>query len=128
MILKMLQEWGHLPGPQSGPLSITLKRRVDKLADKARDFIRKSCLGGEQEGKETQEKGSAKWFAVSGFMTMRLASWLSLVNHSDSGSFWMVHTLLNQDGCQQEGFWEVVASKKDSGKWEDTWSLLLTFP
>ena len=31
-------------------------------------------------------------------------------------------------GSQQEGFWELVASKKDSGKWEDTCSLLLTFP
>ena len=28
--------------------------------------------------------------------------------HSDSGSFRVVHTLLSQGGCQQEGFWEVV--------------------
>lgn len=70
MILKMLQERGHLPGPKSGPLSSALKRRVDKLADKARAFVEKGCLGREQEGKETQEKCSAKWFVVSGFMTI----------------------------------------------------------
>ena len=57
------------------------------------------------------------WLAVSGFMVMGLVYRLCLVNHSDSGSFWMVRVLLNQDGCQQEGFWEVVASKKDSGRW-----------
>ena len=26
----------------------------------------------------------------------------------DSGSFLVVHALLSQDGCQREGFWEVV--------------------
>ena len=31
-----------------------------------------------------------------------------LAHHSDSGSFPVAHTLLNQDGCQQGGFWEVV--------------------
>ena len=48
------------------------------------------------------------WLAVSGFMVMGLVYRLCLVNHSDSGSFWMVRVLLNQDGCQQEGFWEVI--------------------
>ena len=33
---------------------------------------------------------------------------LSLANHSDSESFLVVHTLFSQDGCQREGFWEVV--------------------
>ena len=41
-------------------------------------------------------------------MVMGLASGLSLANHSDSESFLVVHTLLSQDGCQQEGFREVV--------------------
>ena len=27
---------------------------------------------------------------------------------SDSESFLVVHTLFKQDGCQREGFWEVV--------------------
>ena len=39
---------------------------------------------------------------------MGLVSGLSLVNHSDSESFLVVHTLFSQDGCQREGFWEVV--------------------
>ena len=34
-----------------------------------------------------------------GFMVMGLVSGLSLANHSD---------LFSQDGCQREGFWEVV--------------------
>ena len=48
------------------------------------------------------------WLAVSGFMVMGLVSGSSAVNHSDSESFLVVHTLLSQDGCQQEGFWKVV--------------------
>ena len=43
-----------------------------------------------------------------GFMVMGLVSGLSLANHSDSESFLVVHTLFSQDGCQREGFWEVV--------------------
>ena len=39
---------------------------------------------------------------------MKLVSRLSLANHSDSESFLVVHTLFSQDGCQREGFWEVV--------------------
>ena len=64
--------------------------------------------GGEQEGKGTQENCSTTWFVVSGFMVMGLVSGSSLASHSDSESFLVVHTLLSQDGCQREGFWEVV--------------------
>ena len=39
---------------------------------------------------------------------MGLVSWLSLANRSDSESFLVVHALFSQDGCQREGFWEVV--------------------
>ena len=48
------------------------------------------------------------WLRVSGFMMMELASRWSLANHSDSESFLVVHALFSQDGCQREGFWEVV--------------------
>ena len=48
------------------------------------------------------------WLAVSGFMVMGLVSGLSLTNRSDSESFLVVHALFSQDGCQREGFWEVV--------------------
>ena len=41
-------------------------------------------------------------------MVMGLVSGLSLANHSDSESFLVVHTLFSQNGCQREGFWEVV--------------------
>ena len=66
------------------------------------------CPGGGQEGKETQEDCSAMWLAVLGFMVLELLSGLSLTNHSDSGSFLVAHALLKQDGCQREGFWEMV--------------------
>ena len=48
------------------------------------------------------------WLAVLGFMVMALVSGLSLANPSDSESFLVVHALFSQDGCQQEGFCEVV--------------------
>ena len=41
-------------------------------------------------------------------MVMGLVSALSLANHSDSESFLVVHALSSQDGCQREGFREVV--------------------
>ena len=41
-------------------------------------------------------------------MVIGLVSKLSLANHSDSQSFLVVHVSLSQDGCQREGFWEVV--------------------
>ena len=44
----------------------------------------------------------------SGLKVMGLVSGLSLANHSDSESFLVVHVLFSQDGCQREGFWEVV--------------------
>ena len=43
-----------------------------------------------------------------GLMVIGLVSRLSLANHSDSESFLVVHAFLSQDGCQQEGFWEVI--------------------
>ena len=39
---------------------------------------------------------------------MGLVSGWSLANHSDSESFLVVRALFSQDGCQKEGFWEVV--------------------
>ena len=41
-------------------------------------------------------------------MVMGLVFGLSLASHSDSKSFLVVHALFSQDGCQQEGFWELV--------------------
>ena len=106
----MLQEGGPVSGPETGLLSNTEKCIVygDACVDKARDFIRKGPQGGEQKGRGTQENSSAIWLAVSGFMVMGLVSGLSLANHSDSESFLVVHALFSQDGCQREGFWEVV--------------------
>ena len=67
--------------------------------DEARGFIGKGRLGGEQEGKGTQEDCSAAWLAVSGFMVMGLVSGWSLTNHSNSESFLVAHASLSQDGC-----------------------------
>ena len=75
---------------------------------KQENLLGKEHPGGEHQGKGAQENCSATWLAVSGFMVMGLVSGLSLANHSDSESFLVAHTPLNQDGCQREGFWEVV--------------------
>ena len=61
-------------------------------------------LGREQQGKGNQENCSAMWLAVLSVMVMGLVSGLYLDNHYDSGSFLVVHALLSQDRCQQEGF------------------------
>ena len=71
-----------------------------------------TLLGGdtlvESRRKATWKNFSATWLAVWGFMIIQLVSELSLANHSDSGSFLVAHTLLSQEGWQQEGFREVV--------------------
>ena len=69
--------------------------------DKARGFVEKGNLRGEQQGKGTRENCSALWLKVSGFTVVVL----SLTNHSDSGSFLVVHAWLGQDGFR-EGFWD----------------------
>ena len=62
----------------------------DTLADKARDFLGKGHLSGEQQGKGTQENCSAVRLTVLGFVVLWLVSRLSLANHSDPGSFLVV--------------------------------------
>ena len=108
--MTVLQEGGPLPRPESRLLSNTQKWIVweDTCGDKARDFIGKEDQGGEQQGEGTQENSSATWLTVSGFLVMGLGSGLSSTNHSDSESCLVLHALFGQDGCQWEGFWEVV--------------------
>ena len=48
------------------------------VLNKGRDFVGKGCLGGEHQGKGTQDNCSATWLTVLGFMVMELASGLSL--------------------------------------------------
>ena len=117
---RVLQEGDHLPRPKSGLLSNTWKWIVwgDTHADKARDFIGKGHPGREQQGKETQETCSVTWLAVLGFMMMGIVSGFSLTNHlTQSPSWWHMPCSAKMD-----------ASEKDSGRWSDTWCLLMTFP
>ena len=71
------------------------------------EILLERAPGGEQQGKGTQENSSVTRLAVSGFMVMGLVSGLSLANHSDSRVL-PGGPLFSQDGCQREGFWEVV--------------------
>ena len=47
--------------------------------------------------------GLQSWFYGDG-----ISFPVALANHSDSESFLVAPTLLSQDGCQPEEFWEVV--------------------
>ena len=58
-------------------------------------------------------------------MVMGLVSGLSLANHSDSESFLVVQALFSQDGCQREGFWEVVGHVVSP--FDLSWTLLVQF-
>ena len=116
--LILLQEEGRLPGPESALLSNIWKRTVrgDTRADKAKDFIGKGRLEGEQQGKGMLGNCCASWLTVSSLMVMGLVPHelrLSLTNHSDSESLLVVHALLSQSGCQR-GFWEVVGHMMSS--------------
>ena len=95
----MLQEGGPLPGPKGGAC-LTLRNEWSSKtrADEATEFIGKGHPGREWEGKGTQENCSAMWLTVLAFAVMGFVSGLSLADHSDSGPFLVVHTLLSQDG------------------------------
>ena len=58
------------------------------------------CPGGEEQCKGNQEDCSATWLAVLGSVVLGLVYRVSPANHSNSGSFLMVHTLPSQDGFQ----------------------------
>ena len=92
---------GTLPGLRVGAC-LTLVNELPKEthADKARDFIGKGSLGREQQDKGTQENCSATWLDILGFMIIGLLSSLSLVKHSDPGSFLVANTSFSQDGFQ----------------------------
>ena len=63
--------------------------------------------GAQVESSRAREPRTALPPGSQGFMVMGLVSGLSLANYSNSEYFLVVHTLLSQDGRQQEGFWEV---------------------
>ena len=62
-----------------------------------------SILAWKIQGME--EPGRLQSMAVAKSQT-RLSDFTS--SSSDSESFLVVHALFSQDGCQREGFWEVV--------------------
>ena len=104
--------------------------RGDACADKAKDFIGKGCLSGEQQGKGTQENCSATWLAVSGFMVVELAFRVvsgqsSCLAHiwSDSGPF-LVACISQPRWSPEQGFlgvWQDIL-------WAGISSLLLASP
>ena len=94
-------------GPKLGSC-LTLR---NELSEETHVLTKQEILlgnGTRVENRRVRLPSSVTWLAVSGFIVMRLVSGLSLANHSDSESFLVVHTLFSQDGCQREGFWEVV--------------------
>ena len=103
----LLQEGGPLPGPETGLLS-TLG---NELSEETHVLTKQEILLGKGTWVESSRVREPRKTALPhglGFMVMGLVSGLSLANHSDSESFLVVHALFSQDGCQREGFWEVV--------------------
>ena len=95
---------GPLPGLRVGSC-LTLVNELPKEthADKARDFIGKGSLGGEQQDKGTQENCSATWLEMLAFIVIGLLSSLSLAKHSDPGSsWWQTHHLVKMDSSEKD--------------------------
>ena len=104
------REWALVQHPE---MNCPWRHRTDK----AKDFIGKGPLGGQQQGKGTQENCSASRLAVSGFMVVQLAFWVAIV--SGQSSCFCLHLVqlralpgasFSQDGFQREDFW---------GDWQD---------
>jgi len=101
----LLQEQGSLLALERGLLSNTQKLivRGDTYADEVRDFNGKGTWAERSRVREPGRTAQPRVLHDDG-----LVSRLSLTSHSDSESFLVVRVLLSQDGCQWEGFWEVV--------------------
>ena len=72
--------------------------------------------GTQVESRVIREPRRTTLLEVLDFMMMGLVLRLSLASHSASVSFLGMHCSVKVD-----------ARKKDSGRWKDTWGLLLTF-
>ena len=108
-LMELLQEGRPLPGPETGSC-LTLG---NKLSEETRVLTKQEILLGKGTWVESRRVREPRRTALPhgsqlGFMVMGLVSRLSLANHSDSESFLVVQALFSQDGCQREGFWEVV--------------------
>ena len=109
-LLRLLQEGGTLPGPKLGSC-LTLR---NELSEETHVLTKQEILLGtgtqvESSGvREPRRTALPRGSHSHIFMVMALVSGLSLGNHSDSQSFLVVRALFRQDGCQREGFWEVV--------------------
>ena len=106
----MLQEGGPLPGPEIGLLSnitCVLEMNETHMLKKQDILLGKGAWAESRRVREPRRTTLSHGLQSRDFMVMGLVSGLSLANHSDSGSFLVVHTLFSQDGCWK-GFWEVV--------------------
>ena len=87
-------------GPRVGSC-LTLGNELSEethVLTKQETLLGRGALGGEQQGKGTQENCSAMWLAVSCFMVMGLVSGLFLASHSDSVPYANLH-LVSFDFC-----------------------------
>ena len=106
-----------------GPITGSCLTLRNELSKETHQLIKQKILlerhqGGEQQGKGTHENCYATWLRVLGLTVIGFISGLSVANHSDLESF------LGCTRCSAK----MDAREKDSGRWWDTWCLLLTFP
>ena len=97
-----MQEGVPFQGPKLGSF-LTFRNELSK---ETHVLTKQEILLGKGTQVESSKVKEPRRTAV--FMVMGLVSRLSSANHSDSESFLTVHALFSQDGCQREGFWEVV--------------------
>ena len=102
--------------PFQGPKLSSYLTLRNELSEETRVLTKQEILLGKgtqvesnrvREPRRTALSGSVGWLSVSDFMVMGLVFGWSLANHSNSGSFLVAQVSLSQDGCWQEGFWEV---------------------
>ena len=90
---------------------LTLRNELSKgthVLTKQEILLGKGTQVESRRVREPRRTALPQWLAVLGFMVTGLVSGLSLASHFHSESFLKVQALFSQDGCQREGFWEVV--------------------
>ena len=99
-----------MQGPKLGSC-LTLQNELSEemhVLTKQEILLGKGSQTESRRVREPRRTALPQWLTVLSFMVVGLVSRLSLANHSDSESFLVVQALFSQDGCQTEGFWEMI--------------------
>ena len=114
--------------PFQGPKMGSCLTLGNELSEETHVLTKQEILLGKGARAESRREGNPGELLCHMAHSLRfygdgISFWVVFSQWSDSESFLVVHTLLNQDECQWEGFWELVG--RVVSPFDISWSLLV---